>query len=96
MYNQRVKLEFLEIAPLSARFRFLAELAGDLEKAGKPSQHSPGFSIDIKDHTQVQVDVWQPGKYQALLPKLRAGIADKLLLVTYPSNCLNESGNGES
>jgi len=84
MYNQRARLEFFEDVPLSARFRFLAELASHLEQAGRKSEHSPGFSIELQTNGRAKVDVWQPGKWEALVPQLHAGEKLKLLRVTDP------------
>jgi hypothetical protein len=79
MYNQRAKFEFLEETPQSERLRFLTELARCLEAEGKKSEISPGFSIELKPNGHAKVDVWQPGKWDALAHQLDAAAQRKLL-----------------
>jgi hypothetical protein len=95
MYNERFRLEFLETVPLSARFRLLAELASHLEQAGPLSEHSPGFSIEIKSNGRLKVDIWHPEKRDALFSQLRAGEEMKLLRVTDPKGFSGWSKGGE-
>lgn len=84
MYNQRIQFRFCEPLASSERFRFLSDVAERLNKAGPHSEESPGFSIAVGTDGETTVDVWQPGKWEALFAVVCAGEEHNLLRITSP------------